>query len=108
MPAMPRLSYERRSRHADLAIGEDPVSAMRQLGHTDPAFTLRVYAHSMGGGPDERQRLRDLTSGREAIGEAARHWIRRGATLATRRPFYLKPQSNEPEAVKRRGNRTVR
>jgi integrase len=25
------------------AIGEDPVSVMRQLGHIDPAFTLRAY-----------------------------------------------------------------
>jgi integrase len=24
------------------AIGEDPVSVMRQLGRTDPAFTLRA------------------------------------------------------------------
>jgi Phage integrase family len=45
------------------AIGEDPVSVMRQLGHTDPAFTLRVYAHSMGRGADERERLRALTDG---------------------------------------------
>lgn len=42
------------------AIGEDPVSVMRQLGHTDPAFTLRVYAHSMSGGPGERERLEEL------------------------------------------------
>ena len=42
------------------AIGEDPVSVMRDLGHPDPAFTLRVYAHSMVGGPDERERLREL------------------------------------------------
>lgn len=54
------------------AIGEDPVSLMRQLGHTDPAFTLRVYAHSMGGGPDERRGLRDLTDGYEVVGEAIR------------------------------------
>jgi hypothetical protein len=28
-------------------IGEDPAYVMSQLGYTDPAFTLRVYAHSM-------------------------------------------------------------
>jgi len=28
-------------------IGEDPAFVMSQLGHTDPAFTLRVYAHAM-------------------------------------------------------------
>ena len=27
--------------------GEDPPCVMTQLGHTDPAFTLRVYAHAM-------------------------------------------------------------
>jgi integrase len=43
------------------AIGEDPVSVMRQLGHTDPAFTLRAYAHSMSRDADERERLRALT-----------------------------------------------
>lgn len=53
------------------AIGEDPISVMRQLGHTDPAFTLRVYAHSMGGGPVERRRLRGLSDGYEVVGAAA-------------------------------------
>jgi integrase len=45
------------------AIGEDPVSVMRQLGHTDPAFTLRAYAHSMSRVADERERLRALING---------------------------------------------
>lgn len=54
------------------AIGEDPVSVMRQLGHTDPAFTLRAYAHSMSRDIDERERLRALTDGGHmGIGEAA-------------------------------------
>lgn len=52
-----------------LSIGEDPISVMRQLGHTDPAFTLRVYAHSMAGGPDERERLRAIAEGHEAVSE---------------------------------------
>lgn len=50
------------------AIGEDPVSVMRQLGHTDSAFTLRVYAHSMSGGAGERERLKELAR-YEAFGE---------------------------------------
>jgi integrase len=29
------------------AVGEDPMSVMRQFGHTDPALTLRAYVHSM-------------------------------------------------------------
>jgi len=55
-----------------LAIGEDPLSVMRQLGHTDPAFTLRVYAHSMVGGPDERERLRELADGSGVVSESTR------------------------------------
>lgn len=36
---------------------------MRQLGHTDPAFTLRAYAHSMSRDAGERERLGALTDG---------------------------------------------
>jgi N-acetylmuramoyl-L-alanine amidase len=54
------------------AIGEDPVSVMRQLGHTDPAFTLRAYAHSMSRNAGERERLRALTDGGHGgVGEGA-------------------------------------
>lgn len=48
-------------------MDEDPVSVMRQLGHTDAAFTLRVYAHAMSREPEERERLRALAEGREVI-----------------------------------------
>jgi len=41
---------------------------MRQLVHTDSAFTLRVYAHSMSGGAGERERLKELAC-YEAFGE---------------------------------------
>jgi hypothetical protein len=34
-----------------------------QLGHTDARFTLRVYAHVMRRGEDERERLRGLVEG---------------------------------------------
>ena len=30
-----------------IALGRDPRYVMEQLGHTDPKFTLRVYAHAM-------------------------------------------------------------
>jgi integrase len=30
-----------------VAIGEDATYVMQQLGHTNPAFTLRVYSHMM-------------------------------------------------------------
>jgi Phage integrase family. len=54
------------------ALGEDPVSVMAQLGHTDPAFSLRVYTHMMRRGPDERERLRALT-GRRQRGKGSLH-----------------------------------
>jgi integrase len=43
-----------------VACGEDSASVMYQLGHTDPAFTLGVYAHVMRRGQDERERLQAL------------------------------------------------
>jgi hypothetical protein len=39
---------------------------MAQLGHTDPASTLRVYTHIMRRDPDERERLRALVEGSSA------------------------------------------
>lgn len=50
-----------------IACGEDPVSVMRQLGHTDPNFTLRVYAHLMSRDPAERERLKALVRGERVI-----------------------------------------
>lgn len=44
---------------------------MRRLGHADPAFTLRVHAHSISREPEERERLRAIAEGREVIGAAA-------------------------------------
>jgi len=48
-----------------VALGNDPASVMAQLGHTDPAFTLRVYTHVMRRDPGERERLRALVEGRD-------------------------------------------
>lgn len=48
-----------------VALGNDPAHVMGQLGHTDPAFTLRVYTHMMRRDPGERDRLRALVEGRE-------------------------------------------
>jgi integrase len=47
------------------ALGKDPVYVMGQLGHTDAKFTLRVYAHQMRRGDDEKARLRALVEGAE-------------------------------------------
>ncbi len=43
-----------------VAIGKDPTYVMNQPGHTDPAFTLRVYSHMMRRSPEERERLKAL------------------------------------------------
>jgi integrase len=45
------------------AIGKDPVYVMHQLGHTDPVFTLRVYAHVMRRSDEERKALKALVEG---------------------------------------------
>jgi hypothetical protein len=37
---------------------------MAQLGHTDPAFTLRVYAHAMRRDAGDKERLKALVLGR--------------------------------------------
>lgn len=49
------------------ACGEDAISVMRQLGHTDPAFTLRTYAHMMSREPGERARLKALVNGERVV-----------------------------------------
>jgi Mrr N-terminal domain/Phage integrase family len=54
-----------------IACGEDPISLMRQIGHTDPTFTLRVYTHLMSRNPDERTRLKALVRGERVIAREA-------------------------------------
>ena len=48
-----------------VAIGKDPTYVMQQLGHTDPAFTPRVYAHAMRRSEDEREQLKALVEGHD-------------------------------------------
>ncbi len=43
-----------------VALGTDPGATMDQVGHTDPAFTLRVYRHGMRRDAASRQALREL------------------------------------------------
>ncbi len=40
----------------------------QQLGHTDPAFTLRVYSHMMRRSDEEREELKALVEGRVFAG----------------------------------------
>ena len=51
-----------------VAIGKDPTCVMQQLGHTDPAFTLRVYSHMMRRSDEEREELKALVEGRISAG----------------------------------------
>ncbi len=70
-----RASPPHKLRHAFasilVALGEDPISVMRQIGHTDPNFTLRVYTHMMGRDSQERERLRALVRGERVIARQA-------------------------------------
>jgi integrase len=90
------------------AVGEDPVSVMQQLGHTDPAFTLRAYAHAMSRDAGERERLRALTdgdhggTGEAAIGtEESRRAAACGAEFtvgsSNRRPPGQRPGARSPQ-----------
>jgi integrase len=46
-----------------IALGKNPRYVMAQIGHTDPAFTLRLYTHEMERRDNEQQRLQQLVEG---------------------------------------------
>jgi hypothetical protein len=46
-----------------IAIGKDPAYVMAQIGHTNPAMTLGLYAQVMNGSQVDRDRLRALVYG---------------------------------------------
>jgi len=58
----PLTPHKLRHTYASLlvALGTDPGATMDQLGHTDPAFTLRVYRHGMRRDAASKQALREL------------------------------------------------
>ncbi len=72
---LPRGLTTHKLRHAFasilVALGEDPISVMTQIGHTDPKFTLRVYTHMMSLDPDDRGRLKALVRGEQVIARPA-------------------------------------
>ena len=43
-----------------LMIGEDPAFVMSQMGHTDSAFTLRVYTHAMRRDEGAKERMKAI------------------------------------------------
>jgi integrase len=64
---MPRGVTAHKMRHTFasilFAIGRDAPYVMGQLGHNDPAFTLRVYGHVMRFSSQDRARLKALVDG---------------------------------------------
>lgn len=48
-----------------IAVGENPRYVMGQLGHTDPALTLRIYTQQMDRRDGEPERLKALVNGEE-------------------------------------------
>jgi integrase len=56
-----------------VALGNDPAYVIGQLGHTDPAFTLRVYTHMMRREPGERERLQALVEGADWAANGQQH-----------------------------------
>jgi integrase len=48
------------------ALGEAPPYVMSQMGHTDPALALRIYARQMSRRDGEADRLRALVEGRDS------------------------------------------
>ena len=69
--------------------GEDAPYVMAQLGHTDPAFTLRIYAHAMRRDEGDKERLKALVEGRD--------WALLGTTRVDERsgPPETQPTGNE-------------
>ncbi len=87
-----------------VSTGEDPRYVMGQLGHTDPAFTLRLYAHAMSREAGERERLRVLLGhGGDAKRVASNGRGRRRACLKARAARQLRstPPGVGPAASRR-------
>jgi hypothetical protein len=76
-----------------VAIGKDPTHVMQQLGHADPAFTLRVYSHTMRRGEEERTRLKALVEGHD--------WSHIGLKRLNRRPHGLSGTPTERQKAPR-------
>ncbi len=60
------------------ALGETPPVVMVEMGHTDPALALKVYAQVMRRGEDEKVTLRSLVEGAEPGGSVIR--VQRAST----------------------------
>jgi len=76
----PITPHKLRHTYASLlvALGTDPGAAMDQLGHTDPAFTLRVYRHGMRRDVASKQALRELVG----LADQPSEWAAMGSSDA--------------------------
>src|SRR5215217_6327202 len=79
--------------------GEDPPYVMAQLGHTDPAFTLRVYAHAMRRDDGDKERLSALVEGRDwapmGTGATSEPLQDRGASTPRKRRSPRNPRTSD-------------
>jgi integrase len=66
MPAVTPHGLRRSFASLLYAIGEPPPVVMAEMGHTDPALALAVYAHAMRRSDDEVARLIKLVTGSPA------------------------------------------
>ncbi len=82
LPPLPKLTpHSLRRTFCSLlyALGETPPVVMVEMGHTDPALALRVYAQAMRRGVDEQASLRALVEGGPAAPAAHAETMARGA-----------------------------
>jgi integrase len=69
LPPLPRLTpHSLRRTFCSLlyALGESPPVVMAEMGHTDPALALGIYAQAMRRGKDEQEALHALVDGVKA------------------------------------------
>ena len=66
-----------------LLLPSEAAGATAAAKHTDPAFTLRVYAHAMRRGEGDKEALKALVEGR--------HWAPAGPTTRWSRCTRLTP-----------------
>ena len=98
IPPIPRISpHGLRRTYASLrcVCGDDPVYVASQLGHTDPTFTLRVYAQAV------RHRSKLTPAEREAFDRAV-DWAYLGAAPAfgeVDRALLAAPMVREPATL---------
>jgi hypothetical protein len=92
-PPLPRVTpHGLRRSFASLlyAIGETPPVVMAEMGHTDPALALSIYAQAMRRDEGENERLKALVEGAD--------W----AAMGSRTPsLTLSPKTSEPRKRKR-------